>query len=66
MVRYTCEFCDFQTNYMVQFRKHLNTIHSDIEDEQPPQNVKVENDELKKLEYQMELLKLQIKLEVVK
>jgi hypothetical protein len=51
---------------MVQFRKHLNTIHSDIEDEQPPQNVKVENDELKKLEYQMELLKLQIKLEVVK
>lgn len=66
MVRYTCEFCDFQTTYMVQFRKHLNTTHSDIQDESPPQNVKVENDELKKLEYQMELLKLQIKLEIIK
>jgi hypothetical protein len=53
---------------MVQFRKHLNTIHKDIADE-PEENVKVVasvNDEHKTLEYKMELLKLEMKLELIK
>lgn len=47
-MRYGCPLCEFKTNYMVQYRKHINESHpeDDADDgEDIPENVKVENEE---------------------
>lgn len=67
---YECEECDFNTRYMVQFKKHLDTNHNDNETENIKLNISATNNnnndnEMEKLKLQMELLKLQLKMEML-
>lgn len=69
-MRYGCPLCDFKTNYMVQFRKHLDNIHPE-DDDKPNENIKInegsntqpadtESIEMLKLKLEVMELKLQI------
>jgi hypothetical protein len=41
-MKYGCPLCEFRTDYMVQFRKHLNETHPDDDNDVVPENIKID------------------------